>query len=131
MIGVDSNVLVRLALDDGSPEVKRARAFADEIDRSGEVLFVNLVVLVETTWVLARLYGTDRPGIEAFVRALVENRAFEIQERDAVLAALGLHAGGTRDFSDCLTATLNARLADTDTVTFDRGMRRLPRVRTL
>ncbi len=129
MIGVDTNVLVRLALDDGSPEVRRARSLAQGLDRAGETIFVNLVVLVETTWVLMRVYGIDRAGIDTFVRSLAENRAFEIQERDAVLIALDQHARGRGEFADCLIAALNAHLADADTLSFDRGMRRLPRVR--
>lgn len=112
MIGVDTNVLVRLALDDGSPDVRRARALAQSLDRSGEVIFINLVVLVETTWVLMRIYGVDRIGVETFVRSLVENHAFEIQERDAVLIALDQHARGRGEFADCLIAALNAHLVD-------------------
>lgn len=61
MIAVDTNVLVRILVDDPgqSGQVKRARALAGE---AGEV-HVPLIVLVETVWVLETSYGLPKPAI--------------------------------------------------------------------
>ncbi len=130
MIGVDTNVLVRLALDDGSPEVQRARGFASDADAKGGTLFVNVVVLAETSWVLSRTYRASRAQILKLVMSLLENSAFELQHTGVVRVAVDRFAKGAGDFADCLISALNEDVG-ADTVSFDRGMRKLPRVRLL
>lgn len=61
MIAIDTNVLVRVLVDEpGQPvQVTAARALVSD---AGEV-FVLLVVLVETVWVLESAYGLPKSDV--------------------------------------------------------------------
>ena len=60
MIGLDTNVLVRyLAQDDPAQSAKVNRLIESELNERHPG-FISLIVLVETCWVLKRLYGANR-----------------------------------------------------------------------
>ena len=93
---VDTNVLVRLLVDDGSEHVAPARRiFAD-----GKV-FVPLSVMLESEWVLRSNFGFDRAQIcDAFDR-LIGLDTVAIQEIEIVEGALSSARRGM-DFADAL-----------------------------
>ena len=59
MASVDTNVLVRLLIEDDEDQARQAAAF---LRTSGRV-FISQIVLVEATWVLASVYGLTREQI--------------------------------------------------------------------
>ena len=62
MIAVDTNIIVRLIVDDDPGQVSRALALAER-----ETFYVSLTVLAETEWVLRSRYGYERAAVvEAF-----------------------------------------------------------------
>lgn len=76
MIGLDTNILVRyLTQDDESQFHKILRMF----NRKAALFFVCEVVLVETDWVLRRVYQWDGGEIaDAFARLMtIHNLTFE------------------------------------------------------
>ncbi|MCX7113621.1 MAG: hypothetical protein NTX45_26750 [Proteobacteria bacterium] len=58
MVTVDTNVLVRIMIDDpgASAQMLAARGLASEAG----ILFVTQIVQVETVWVLQSAYGFDK-----------------------------------------------------------------------
>jgi predicted nucleic-acid-binding protein len=58
VIAVDTNILVRLIVDDDEDQVEKARKLAED-----HSFFVSLTVLVETEWVLRSRYEYDRASI--------------------------------------------------------------------
>ena len=80
MIGLDTNILVRyLTQDDESQFQKILRMF----NRKAALFFVCEVVLVETDWVLRRVYQWDGDEIaDAFARLMtIHNLKFENETR--------------------------------------------------
>lgn len=80
MIGIDTNILVRyLTQDDESQFHKILRIF----NRKAALFFVCEVVLVETDWVLRRVYEWDGDEIaDAFARLMtIHNLGFENEAR--------------------------------------------------
>ncbi len=59
MIGLDTNVLLRLFLEDNPAQCERARSFVDAAT-ADEPCLVNPVVLAEFAWTLARSYKKKR-----------------------------------------------------------------------
>lgn len=61
MIAVDTNVLVRILVDDpgAAPQMQSARALLEK----SEALYVPQIVQVETVWVLESAYGFDKTAI--------------------------------------------------------------------
>jgi predicted nucleic-acid-binding protein len=118
MIGLDSNVLLRVFVDDTPIEQSlSARSLVSSVGRNG--VRVCLVVLVETIWTMRRTFGFGRAAITDFIVELLDRPEFEIEDRDLVEAALEMFIFRRVDFADCLIAVTNARAACQTTYTFD------------
>ena len=128
MIGLDTNVLLRVLVDDGSPDVARARDFVAAQAQEGGDFFIDTVVLVETVWVLETVYGYERTDIGAAIGAILGNAAYVVNGRETVAAALAQYRNGKADFSDCLIVARNAAAGCTGTASLDKAMRPLPGV---
>ncbi|MCS6786227.1 MAG: type II toxin-antitoxin system VapC family toxin [Thiobacillaceae bacterium] len=128
MIGLDTNVLVRLLVDDGSAEVERVRTWIAERAAEGHEFHVDTVVLAETVWVLDRVYGYQRGQIADALSALLNNAAYAVDARPAVAEALALYRSGRADFADGLIAVRCRAAGCTQLASMDRAMRKLPGV---
>jgi predicted nucleic-acid-binding protein len=121
MIGVDSNILVRLAADDPSNprQVEAARAFIRE--RADEGIYVSLPVLLESVWLLQRSFRFPHEAVLRFLVMLLDQSDFRIGDRDVVSRAVGkfrrAHQVG---FADCLIEAISQRDGVSTTFTFDR-----------
>ncbi len=78
VIGLDTNIIVRLIVDDDAEQVSRARSLI--LERGG---FVQSSVLVETAWVLRKTYGYTVVQVAQFLMALYETDTlhFDMGER--------------------------------------------------
>ena len=124
MIGVDTNVLLRLATNDDPAQVASIRQWL-AIHAQGDPLYENHVVLAEAIWTLKSVYRADRLKIAHFVDTLLGNAGFEVEDAAVVDEALQSYQSGNVDFPDCLIAAKNVGLCDT-TITFDKGAASLP-----
>lgn len=131
MTGLDTNVLLRILVDDGSPQVSLARAFAVAEAKSGKLLYVDHIVLVEVVWVLESVFDYARGQCAAVIQSLLSNAAYRLGDREIVEAAWTKFRDTRADFSDCLIAARNAAAGCACTATFDRAMRELPTIKLL
>lgn len=120
MIGVDSNVLIRLLVGDHPEQAERALRHIAE----NEPCWINRIVLCETVWVLDRVYGHSRARIASALRQLMATRQFVIEDKDAVQRSVEALESGF-DFADSLIAATNQAHGCDHTVTFDRKAARL------
>ncbi|MBV8103636.1 MAG: type II toxin-antitoxin system VapC family toxin [Hyphomicrobiales bacterium] len=120
MIGLDTNVLLRLFIDDDPRQYERARKFVDAAT-SGEPCLVNSVVLAEFAWTLGRSFKKKRPEIAHLVAEVLSADDLEIPCRRAAFSALGAYRAGKADFPDYLIAEMNSELGCASTATFDRA----------
>lgn len=131
MIGLDTNILVRLLVEDDVEQAKRAVALLEKAQASEESLHLDPIVLVETAWVLRSVYRASPADIAEAVASLLGNPAYEIGDRALVEAALALYQENRAEFADCLIAVRNHAAGCRHTATFDaqagsvRGMRLL------
>jgi len=131
MIGIDTNVLVRLLTQDDPVQAEAAHRRLGPLDAVAESVLLNDIVLVETLWVLRRLYGHDRQTQIDVLGHLLSALTFCFENRDVVTQAARHFADSTADFSDCLIAAKNASLGCDVTATFDHAMAKLPGVELL
>jgi predicted nucleic-acid-binding protein len=125
MTGLDTNVLVRfLAQDDAAQSARATRLIEHELSER-EPAFIGLVVLVETCWVLKRLYGATAAELRETVRDLLDTRQFVIEQRTVVLRAVARLGGGAGDLADALIAEGAVEAGCARTVTFDKQGARL------
>ena len=121
MVAFDTNVVVRLLLRDDAAQAKKAeQAFVRHA--RGDGIFVALVVLVETVWVLAYTYELDRKAIHQHLRSLMRTRGVVIEEAELVEDALEAYAKGAADFADYVILTATRRAGCRALLTFDRRL---------
>jgi predicted nucleic-acid-binding protein len=125
MIGLDTNILLRLLVDDGSANVGKARGWAAARAAEGEEFYVDAVVLAEVAWVLESVFAYTRAEIAMALDALLGNAAYHIEGHAAALAALAIFRSGKFDFSDCLIVARGQQAGCSATATLDKGMRKL------
>jgi predicted nucleic-acid-binding protein len=131
LIAVDTNVLVRLLVNDDAAQASKAKQLFDAMAGEDGSIWIADTVLVEVVWTLARAYERSREDLVTALRALVGHATAALESAAAVRAAIETFGAGPADFADCLLAE-KARLAGCDRlVTFDKGMRDLPGVELL
>ncbi|MDQ2817115.1 MAG: type II toxin-antitoxin system VapC family toxin [Candidatus Eremiobacteraeota bacterium] len=121
MIGLDTNVLVRLLVRDDAKQALAAQALVEARCSPGEPGFINSVVLCELFWVLETAYRYQRRDISKAIGTLLRVSSLAVERADAVWAALKEYqqAAGT-DFADSLLSRINLEKGCAHTVTFDR-----------
>ncbi len=122
MRSVDTNVLVRLLVADDAAQTAAAEAFL----AVGRPSWVSTVVLVETVWVLAAVYGWRKPQLLAMLDTATNSKDFGFQSVDAVRSALGLYRASRADFPDCLALELARAEGHLPFATFDKATAKLP-----
>ena len=131
MIGIDTNILLRLWLNDHPAQNKRIDALLAVHGSTPGSLLVTDAVLVEAVWTLRSAFDQDKAAQVIAVRSLLEETAFAFDDREAVAGAVTLFESGSCGFADCLVVAKHARQGCDFTATFDRGMRKLPGVKVL
>lgn len=126
MLGIDTNVLVRLLVRDDLAQTRRARALIDASIRKDESVFVSLCVLQETEWVLRSRYGFEKESLLRLFRSMLETRELAFEDEDAFEEAVFRWKESSASFSDCLIIAHNRRLGCRTTATFDAKAARLP-----
>ncbi len=124
MIGVDTNILLRLASNDDPAQVSSIKRWL-ATHAQGDQIYVNHVVLAEAVWTLKSAYRADQQKIAHFVDSLLGNAGFAVEDAALVEDALQSYLAGNVDFPDCLIAAINSERCDL-TITFDKGAASLP-----
>jgi len=126
MIGIDTNVLVRVIVADDPKQVACARDFIRDRCTPDDPGFVSNVVLAELAWILARGYGYSRTEIAGAIERIMETVQLQVESPTDVASALVDFRAGSADFADCLIGHLNRTAECSHTVTFDRKAAKLP-----
>jgi predicted nucleic acid-binding protein len=74
MLGIDTNVVMRLLVSDDAEQTRRARKLIEQSLGREEPVLVSLLVLIESEWVLRSSYGFKRDAVLGMFRALLEAR---------------------------------------------------------
>jgi predicted nucleic-acid-binding protein len=120
MIGLDTNVLLRLFVEDDPAQSDRARHFVGAAAADAPCV-VNPVVLAEFAWTLARNFKKRRPEAARLIEGLLSMDDLEVAHRRAAERALAAYRSGKADFPDYFLAEINAELGCASTATFDRA----------
>ena len=120
MIGLDTNVLVRLLAQDHPEQTRKANKLIREACTESTPAFVNLIVLAETVWVLERSFRYQPPEICHALERLLQVREIEVQAPDEVWAALLAYRERGAGFSDALIDAVNRLEGYKSTVSFDK-----------
>ncbi len=95
MKAIDTNILVRLILEDDAEQVSRAQALC------AAGVLVPLTVTMETEWVLRSRYKLNRESTFQFLLSFVESANFHFSREAGVRWALDRYRAGA-DFADMI-----------------------------
>lgn len=128
MIGIDSNILLRLLTADDPVQLEAVERLIAPYDATPESILINNVVLAETFWTLTRGYRFDRAAQAMALQHLVSTHTFRFEDRETLLRAITLFGASKTGFADCLIVALNEAAGCDHTASFDEAMGSLPGV---
>lgn len=121
MIGLDTNVLVRYLTQDDPEQAAHATRIIERELSDDNPGFVGLVVLVETIWVLRRLYKASGEEVRSTITDLLGSRRIVIENRRVVARALAKCEESAGDFADAIIAAGALDAGCSKIVSFDHG----------
>jgi len=131
MIGLDTNVLVRYLAQDDAIQSRQATEIIERQLTEEHAGFISLVTMVETVWVLDRVYGLSNHEVAEAVERILQADTLLVQnEQEAFTAIMALKAGAG-SFSDALIGALGAWAGCTATLTFGKKAKRLKQFQVL
>jgi predicted nucleic-acid-binding protein len=119
LIGLDTNILLRAALDDDPVQSLAAQSLLSGLN-AGRPGFINIPVLMEFFWVLRSRYKLPKAKLASAIRELVEAEHLEFEELQTVATALAAYEAGQAEFADIVIALRNQELGVESTFTFDK-----------
>jgi predicted nucleic-acid-binding protein len=119
MIGVDSNVLLRLFTRDDLEQAAVAARYLSERTES-DPAFVSAVVICELVWVLQKSYGYSDTKVHEALDSLFQSANVVIENAELLDRAISEARKQQAGIADCIIAALAAEAGATKTVTFDQ-----------
>jgi predicted nucleic-acid-binding protein len=126
MIGLDSNLIIRLLVLDDSVQSVLAKAVVEDRLTPEKPGFVSVVAIAETAWVLARSYRFAALEVASALERVLQTETLVVDHEAAVFSALDAMREFGADFGDALIWALNAEAGCERTLSFDRDAKRLP-----
>jgi predicted nucleic-acid-binding protein len=118
MTAVDTDILVRIVVNDDPAQSARAAAFL----RQQERIFLAKTVLLEVEWVLRNGYALGRREVLAILRSILAMGNAEVEDEVEVAQAMRWYESGM-DFADSLHVA--AAGPECSFVTFDAALRKV------
>lgn len=118
-IGIDTNVLLRLLVNDDPEQRAAAMKFGSKLNID-YVGVVSLISLVEMDWALRTQYRYGRKQSTEAIGKIIRIRGVEIEYHDVVVGALRLVEGNNADFADALIGCRLAEMGCETIVSFNR-----------
>jgi predicted nucleic-acid-binding protein len=125
MTGLDTNILVRYFTQDDPIQSKKANQIIERRLTQDEPGFVSIVTMVETVWVLSRVYHLSNREIAAAVEGMLQSDTLVIQNEQEVFTTVAALRVGRGSFADALVGALGTWAGCDSTLTFDTRAGRL------
>jgi len=131
MIAIDTNVLVRLLMQDAPDQFRRVQRCLASAKERDEPLDLNHIVLCECIWVLSYSYGFAKSALIDVLDRILATKQFVIEDKPAVWAAVADYRVSQADFADCLIGIKNRNAGCETTLTLDQSAAKLSTFRRL
>ena len=118
MIGIDTNIVVRLLLRDDEAMFQRAATLVGRTPPD-DPLIVNAVVVAESLWVLEQKAGVERRTARATLMGLLESEEMRVHDTNPFRNWTETLVVEHRDYSDLVIAQINREIGCDFTYTLD------------
>ena len=122
MIILDTNVLVRLLVEDDEEQTHKALGILRICRERRECCVVTLPTLCELLWVLRRAYKVPRSELALVVKNLLDDDLYHVDYRGSVQKALERFRAGRADFADYLIGARGRACGGEIVYTFDQAL---------
>ena len=104
MKALDTNVLVRFLVKDEAEQAQQVYSLFKQAESHQQRLFVPILVVLETIWVLQAVYGVDDQDILAVLNDLLLMPVLLFEAQPVLHAFIGAAMGNNFDLADLLIA---------------------------
>jgi predicted nucleic-acid-binding protein len=120
MAAIDTNVVIRVLVQDHAAQTAAALALIQRAADAGETIFVPVTVVLESEWVLRSRYKFAKEQVVEALSQLYSVDALSFEAEAAVGVALQLYSTCSADFADCLHIALTWDAGRQPFWTFDK-----------
>lgn len=131
MIALDTNLLVRLIVQDDEAQARSVERLLIKARRDQTPLFVADIVLCELVWVLRSRLGIERENIADAIEHILNAELVVTANAGITARTLAAYRHGKGDFADYLIREQALANEATEVVTFDRTLKGEPGFRIL
>jgi predicted nucleic-acid-binding protein len=126
MIALDTNIIVRFLVRDDEKQAQAVYARFKQAEAGREALFVPLMVVLETMWVLESAYEKSRADILDSFEELKSMPILEFEQEEILQSLLSEGRKSNADLSDILIALAARAQGCSGGITFDKKAAKLP-----
>ncbi|TRL37276.1 PIN domain-containing protein [Rhizobium straminoryzae] len=131
MIGLDTNILLRLILQDDEVQSRQALVLVDSLSPE-QPGFVNSAVLLEFIWTARRHVKITREELKTILSGFLDSGNLVLEDENIIEMTLDEMDRGGEEFADIFIALRNRELGCRTTVTFDKkAARAIPHMELL
>ncbi len=91
MKALDTNILIRFLVQDDVNQANKVIQLFTKAEQNNQPLFIPLLVILETIWVLQSAYSVSRQDIVLAISSLLQMQVFEFENqsilRDFIISA--------------------------------------------
>ncbi len=126
MKALDTNILIRFLVRDDEKQAQAVYRLFKNTETRRDTLFVPLLVVLETIWVLEAVYDVGREDILDAFETLLLMPLFVFEDQQAIRAFIASAKDAKADLSDLLIAA-SASFSGCDSIlTFDKTASKIP-----
>lgn len=119
MIGLDSNVLMRVLTRDDPDQFKVAYKLFQSLSPQ-EPAWISIANVLELDWVLRSRYGHNRAGVAKILEDLLASTSVVVEQSRTVSQALSLYRTSRADLGECLVVASAHAAGCSKVFTFDK-----------
>jgi len=123
LIALDTNVLVRMLIEDDAQQALIIRKTIAGAEKNSVPILSLSEVLVETIWVLESIYQCSREEIVNFLQSLIVTPAFTFADPQVIRTAVHEYKKGG-DFADLLIVNQAKQLQAKKFFSFDKKLQK-------
>jgi len=124
---LDTNVLVRLFMQDHKEQYNKAVKFFEDATNKEYKLFISIEVLLEFEYVLRSVYKISREEIAKDLNSLDQTKCVSFIDEKLVLKAILIYSVVNVDLVD-ITVFLRSEMLGLDLEFFDKDFKKIKRV---
>jgi len=120
VIALDTNILIRFLLRDDEKQAQAVYRIFQTAEERGEILFVPLLVVLETLWVMDSVYRISRREILLILEDLLLLPILKFEQQPVIREFLSTAIDNKVDLSDLLIAHSAKYSGCQKVLTFDK-----------